>query len=133
MLLITTGIHAIVSRKIIKLTTGLLNSKKKFVIPKTYWIGLIVLAMFFASLVESFAWALAYLSLNVIDGIENAFYFSLVCYTTVGFGDIVLHDKYRLLSTIEAANGIIIFGWSTAIVMALLQRISFGPQAGKKN
>ena len=56
---------------------------------------------------------------------EAAFYFSLVSFTTLGFGDITLDENFRLLASIEAANGIIIFGWSTAIVVAVVQHMYF--------
>ena len=43
-------------------------------------------------------------------------------FTTLGYGDVVLSDRWRLLSSLEAANGIIMFGWTTAVVMAVVQR-----------
>ena len=45
-----------------------------------------------------------------------------VTFTTLGYGDIVLPDRWRLLSSFEAANGIIMFGWTTAVVMYVVQR-----------
>ena len=61
--------------------------------------------------------------LEAIQGFENAFYFSMVTYTTLGCGDIVLDERWRLLSSFEAANGIIMFGWTTAIVIYVVQRV----------
>jgi len=46
-------------------------------------------------------------------------------FTTLGYGDVVLSDRWRLLSSLQAANGIIMFGWTTAIVLATVQRIHF--------
>lgn len=88
-----------------------------------YRVGVVVLMMFLVSLVEVMIWASAYLALNAIEGLEKALYFSMVTFTTLGYGDIVLHDHWRLLSSFEAANGIIMFGWTTAIVIAAVQRI----------
>lgn len=88
-----------------------------------YRVGVVVQMMFLVSLVEVMIWASAYLALNAIEGLENALYFSMVTFTTLGYGDIVLHDYWRLLSSFEAANGIIMFGWTTAIVIAAVQRI----------
>ena len=50
----------------------------------------------------------------------------MVTYTTLGYGDVVLIERWRLLSSFEATNGIIMFGWTTAIVIAAVQRIYFG-------
>jgi len=54
---------------------------------------------------------------------EEALYFSLVTYSTLGYGDVILSDSHRLLGAFEAANGVIMLGWSTAIVVAALQKI----------
>jgi len=47
----------------------------------------------------------------------------MVTFTTLGYGDILLDEQWRLLASFEAANGILMFGWSTAIVMAVVHRI----------
>jgi hypothetical protein len=47
----------------------------------------------------------------------------MVTFTTLGYGDVLLDDRWRLLASFEAANGIIMFGWTTAIVMAVVHRI----------
>jgi hypothetical protein len=94
----------------------------------------VLLLMFFATTLEVVVWAYAYLSLGAIELLEDAVYFSMVTFTTVGYGDIVLHESWRLLSAFEAANGIIMFGWTTAIVIGVVTRIYFteigkGPDA----
>ena len=54
---------------------------------------------------------------------EKTVYFSLVTFTTLGYGDITLAPGLRLLSGIEALNGILLVGWSTALLFAVMQRI----------
>ena len=81
--------------------------------------------MFLASIIEVLVWAVTYLVLNAIQGVEKAFYFSMVTFTTLGYGDIVLEERWRLLASFEAANGIIMFGWTTAIVMAVIHHVYF--------
>ena len=81
--------------------------------------------MFLASLLEAVIWAISYLVLDAIQTVEEALYFSIVTFTTLGFGDITLSESWRLLASLQAANGIIIFGWSTAITMAAVQRLYF--------
>ena len=84
-----------------------------------------VLIMFLASLVEVLIWSCTYLVLNAIEGPEKAIYFSMVTFTTLGYGDVVLDERWRLLASFEAANGIIMFGWPTAIIIAVVQRVHF--------
>ena len=78
-------------------------------------------------------WAATYLALGAISGLERALYFSTVTYTTLGYGDVVMQEGQRLLSSFEAANGIIMFGWTTALIFALVQRVYFArPAAGER-
>ncbi len=88
-------------------------------------IGETVVILFIISLLEVFMWALVYLMHGAIEGIEKAMYFSMVTFTTLGYGEITLGEQWRLLSSIEAANGIIIFGWTTAIIIAIVQDLYF--------
>jgi hypothetical protein len=92
---------------------------------RAWVVSAVVMVMFLAALVESGLWAATYLAVGSISGIEQALYFSTVTYTTLGFGDLVLDDRWRLLSSFEAANGVIIFGWSTALIFAAVQRVYF--------
>ena len=53
----------------------------------------------------------------------NAFYHSAVNYTTLGYGDLLMTPSWRLLGPLEAANGALMFGVSTAMVFAVIQRL----------
>ena len=96
---------------------------------RIYRVSGIVLLMFNVSLLEVLLWAVVYNQLNALEGFEPAFYFSMVTFTTLGYGEIVLGEQWRLLASFEAANGIIMFGWTTAIILAAVQRIYFGDKA----
>jgi hypothetical protein len=125
MIVLTTAIHAggmVLAMQVIK-AEGAPSSKR---LVRVYRISGIVLLMFLASLMETLVWAITYLALNAIEGLEKALYFSMVTFTTLGYGEIVLDEQWRLLASFEAANGIIMFGWTTAIVIAAVQRIYFG-------
>jgi voltage-gated potassium channel Kch len=69
-------------------------------------------------------WAYVYLDVGAIEQVETALHFSMVTVTTLGYGDVTLADDWRLLASFEAANGIIMFGWSTALVAAFIQRLA---------
>ena len=89
------------------------------------WVGGTILLMFIVSILEVLLWAFTFLALHAIDGIEEAFYFSMVTFTTLGYGDVLLDEGWRILGSFEAANGIIMFGWTTAIVIAVVQRVYY--------
>ena len=88
----------------------------------------LVLMLFLAALVELNIWAVTFLAVGAISDVEPALYFSTVTFTTLGYGDLTLDANWRLLASFEAANGTIMFGWTTAIVIAAVQRIYFGPK-----
>ncbi len=124
MIVATTAIHAsgmVLAMQMIK-AEGAPSAKR---LVRVYRVSSIVILMFLASLMETLVWAITYLALNAIEGFERALYFSMVTYTTLGYGDVVLAEQWRLLASFEAANGIIMFGWTTAIVIAAVQRIYF--------
>ena len=120
----TTGIHAggmMLALSTVERQRG--DLKQRLRRTRIYWISGIVLLMFLVSLVEVLLWAVTYLALDAIQGYEQALYFSMVTYTTLGYGDVVLEEGRRLLASFEAANGIIMFGWTTALAVAVVQRV----------
>ena len=78
--------------------------------------------VFFLHVLEVLIWAGAYVALSAIAGLEEAVYFSIVTFTTVGYGDVVLPRDWRILGASEAAAGILLFGWSIALLIVLIQR-----------
>ena len=74
---------------------------------------------------QAFTWALLYLVLPGHSGLAkmtDAFYFSMITITTLGYGDITLNEQWRLLSGLESMIGIIVFGMSTAMMYAVVQK-----------
>lgn len=82
----------------------------------------VVLLMAFASVIESMLWAGYYTWVGALPDFATAAYFSLVTFTSLGYGDVTLDAQWRILSAFEAANGIIMFGWTTAIIVAVVQK-----------
>ena len=125
MLVVTTGIHAFAMMLALQaLKREKAHATKRLI--RISRVSRIVILMFLAAFLEVLVWALTYLSLGAIQGIEKAIYFSMVTYTTLGYGEIVFDEHWRLLASFEAANGILLFGWSTAIVLSAVQHIYFG-------
>ena len=97
------------------------RSQTKSRLGSTLKIAVFVLWLFLATILEIWTWATLYLVLGAIGSLEQALYFSTVTFTTLGFGDITLDETWRLLSSFEAANGLLMFGWSTALVFGAVQ------------
>jgi hypothetical protein len=68
-------------------------------------------------------WAVAYYWLGAFPTLEQSVYFSIVAYTTLGLGDVVLPQAWRILSGMEAANGFINFGLLCALFIEALRQI----------
>jgi hypothetical protein len=73
--------------------------------------------------VEAGIWAGFFLASGTLPDLETAMYYSLTSYTTLGYGDVVLPKSWRLLGPFEGAVGILMFGWSTGIMVAAITRI----------
>jgi hypothetical protein len=90
---------------------------------KPFVIATIVLAIFFAHVVEIWVWAAVYFALSAFPHFETALYFSTTAFTTVGFGDMMPTQNWRLLGAVEGANGFMLFGWSTAFTFEILSQL----------
>jgi polyferredoxin len=77
--------------------------------------------------IHSLVWASCYYLIpetaSQFSSFSEAVYFSMVTFTTLGYGDISLSSNWQLLSGLEAINGIMLIGWSTAMMFALIQTI----------
>lgn len=71
-------------------------------------------------LAEAIVWAAFLVTIGALPDIETAAYFSLTSYTTVGYGDVVLPAPWRLLGPLEAAVGVLMLGWSTGVLVAII-------------
>ncbi|GFE66749.1 ion channel [Litoreibacter roseus] len=86
-------------------------------------IGFAFVMIVFAHTLQVWVWAVSLLYLDALSGFENALYFSLVTYTTLGYGDVVLAKEMRLLGAFASVTGLLTFGLSTAFLVALVTRV----------
>ena len=124
LVLLTTAIHA--QGMLLLLHMKRLQARDLHKYPnrkKMYLVGTVIILLLFISVAEMALWALAYIKIGAVEGIEAALYFSMVTFTTLGYGDITLSEQWRLLASFEAATGIIMFGWTTGLVVATVQRV----------
>lgn len=122
LIIVTSVIHSITTWIVLKHIAH--NHPHESIVHRILRIDLVVLLTIVATLVESALWALSYWGYGVFEKFETALYFSMVTFATLGYGDIVLDEQYRLWSGIEAANGVLMFGWSTAIIVMAIPKIS---------
>lgn len=86
-------------------------------------LGMVMLLLLVGNFLQMTLWALLFVALGEFESFTQALYFSGVTFTTVGYGDFVLSAPRQLLSPIEAANGILMFGVSTAVMTTALNDV----------
>jgi len=82
--------------------------------------------LIFIHLVQAAIWALVFMFLPEVtefETFEKSMYFSLVTFTTLGYGEITIASANRILAGLEAINGITLIGWSTAFMFAIFQEL----------
>lgn len=79
-------------------------------------------ALMVAHMLEILVWALAYRIVGAVPAGSEVLYFTFVNYTTLGYGDITPVPEWRLLGPMTAMNGILLFGWSTAVLFEVLRK-----------
>lgn len=125
---ITVTVHGYGSSFWIRRLTKNHGSSLKNGFGKNYTQVLISTALFLLLLnfFEAIIWGFLYFLLPGItefDTLEKAVYFSLVTFTSLGYGEITISSSNRLLAGFEAMNGILLLGWSTSMMFAVMQFI----------
>jgi hypothetical protein len=81
-----------------------------------------VLVLTLGHMAEVLVWSVAYAAVNAAPDGADLMYFAFVNYTTLGYGDITPVARWRLLGPMTAMNGILLFGWSTAVIFDVLRK-----------
>ena len=71
---------------------------------------------------EVFVWALTYELVGAVPPGADVLYFAFVNYTTLGYGDVVPVERWRLIGPTTAMCGVLMFGWSTAVIFEVLRK-----------
>ncbi len=80
------------------------------------------LVLMLAHTLETAGWALFYWCLGAAPAGSDLLYFAFVNYTTLGYGDVTPVKQWLLIGPMAAMNGILMFGWSTAVLFEVLQK-----------
>jgi len=81
---------------------------------------LLFLGIMLLHVLETSMWAVFYYSRTLFKDFETSLYFSLTSYTTIGYGDVLLPQRWRLLGAIEGVTGVLFCGISTAFIFAVM-------------
>jgi len=86
-------------------------------------LAVIMLFLLVAHLLQFAAWAALFMQLGEFQDFETAFYHSTVNFTSLGYGDIVMSERWRLLGALEAANGVLMFGLSAGLILSAMNAL----------
>ena len=81
-----------------------------------------------AHIAEVVVWSLAYAMVDIAPPGTDLIYFAFVNYTTLGYGDVTPLQRWHLLGPMTAMNGVLLFGWSTAVIYAVLRKTMTGTE-----
>jgi len=86
-------------------------------------IGCVLIGLFAGHLLQFATWAALFLWLGEFTDFNTAFYHSAVNFAALGYGDLVMSEKWRLLGALEATNGVLMLGLSAGSVLSLMNRV----------
>lgn len=84
----------------------------------------VMLVMLSGNILQITLWAWLFVFFGEFEQFTTAFYHSVVNFTTLGYGDLVMSKKSRLLGALEAANGVLMFGLTTSVLFAVLRALT---------
>ena len=91
---------------------------------RMFWILIrVVFALLLLHLMQISVWAAFFQSGDFFPDFETAFYYSATSYSTVGYGDVIPPEKWRIYGAIEAVTGVLMFGWSTGVLFSIVHRL----------
>ena len=122
---VTTAMHALCTTFILLLLESRWIGPRatRSNVSKGLVVMLVVNVLFVVSLLECALWAAAYLGLGALGSWPEAYYFSATTFTTTGYGDVTLSPAWRPLGNFEAVIGILMFGWSTALLVTVVTHL----------
>jgi len=114
-------IHALATVAAVSIARG--AGRRSASWPRLHLMGVMVatvLMLMLAHTIEIVVWSLCYALVGAAPESSELFYFAFVNYTTLGYGDVTPVREWRLVGPMAAMNGILMFGWSTAVLFEVL-------------
>jgi hypothetical protein len=122
--LVNIAIHALVMTLVVRVAQS--AAAREHPHPALTLIGVMiptVSVLMVTHALEVIVWSWAYSIVDAAPAEANLLYFAFVNYTTLGYGDIVPVPRWQLLGPMTAMNGVLLFGWSTAVIFEVLRRV----------
>ncbi|NKB34862.1 MAG: two pore domain potassium channel family protein [Pseudomonadales bacterium] len=85
-------------------------------------LSIVLTVMFVGHIVQIFIWAILFQLLNEFGDFSTAFYHSTVNFASLGYGDIVMSERWRLLGALEACNGVLMFGLTAGTLLTVMNK-----------
>jgi len=123
---ISMGIQVLVVVIMVRYVINVMNSKDRdthTITFDTMVISQVLLILFAGHLVQIAIWAELFMILDEFDDFLTAFYHSAVNFASLGYGDIVMGERWRLLGAIEASNGVLMFGLSAGTLLSVMSAL----------
>jgi hypothetical protein len=116
-------IHALVMTMVVRTSqaTALKVAARPYLVLMAVMVATVSVLMA-AHACEVLVWSLAYGLVDAVPAGTNLLYFAFVNYTTLGYGDVVPVERWRLIGPMTAMNGVLLFGWSTAVIFEVLRK-----------
>ena len=117
------AIHALIMTTIVRMAWAI--AKKETLHPYLLLILVmisVVSVLMVAHTLEIIVWSIVYLIVDIAPPGTGLIYFAFVNYTTLGYGDVIPEEHWQLLGPMTAMNGVLLFGWSTAVIFEVLRR-----------
>jgi len=89
----------------------------------TYVISMVLVMLFAGHMFQAAIWAMLFMYLGEFGDFMTAFYHSTVNFASLGYGDIVMSEKWRLLGALEASNGVLMFGLSAGTILSVMTKV----------
>ncbi|WP_374570981.1 hypothetical protein [Phenylobacterium sp.] len=126
---LTVVIHLVGQDVLFELTRWRFSSIKSFgALDRMLTPMAIVLGLFVIHGLEIWAYAILYWWMQMLPTFEAALYFSTSAYSTLGETGAVLPRAWRMVGVLEAVNGMLLIGWSTAFLFQILAHLGAGPR-----
>lgn len=136
--ILNLGILVLAVSVLVRMLTNRIESEPS---QPTLWsdvkvLSLVMAVLMFGHILQFASWAFLFTWVGEFNDFSTAFYHSAVNFTSLGYGDIVMSEEWRLLGALEAGNGVLMFGLSASTILSIMN-ILFARHAGvaelKKN
>jgi hypothetical protein len=131
LMIIATGVIQVVAQLVLSWMMDVLPSPSRSRYPRFYMLTHSVTAVVIllaGHILQVAMWAMVYhFHWHEFVNFKSALYFSLASFTTLGANDLALPPDHRMIGALEAAAGMLMFGWSTALLVGVVQRTDHRP------